>query len=82
MVLSIRSQKQMMKFTMESAYIPMTQESLHVEITNEDNAHHFLSYQGYCSLCIHFTRPDSQINLLYGNTEWLCEAVCRKTPEL
>jgi len=24
--------------------------SLHVEITNEDNAHHFLCYQGYCSL--------------------------------
>jgi hypothetical protein len=22
----------------------------HVEITNEDKAHHFLRYQGYCSL--------------------------------
>jgi hypothetical protein len=26
----------------ETADIPMTQESLHVKITNEDSAHHFL----------------------------------------
>jgi len=38
------------KSAMETADIPMTQESSHVEITNEDNAHHFLRYQGYCSL--------------------------------
>jgi hypothetical protein len=25
-------------------------ESSHVEMTNEENAHHFLPYQGYCSL--------------------------------
>jgi hypothetical protein len=25
-------------------------ESLHVEITDEDSAHHILQYQGYCSL--------------------------------
>jgi hypothetical protein len=25
-------------------------DSMHVEITNEDNAHHFLRYQEYCSL--------------------------------
>jgi hypothetical protein len=24
-------------------------DSSHLEITNEDNAHHFLRYQGYCS---------------------------------
>jgi hypothetical protein len=27
---------------METADIPMTQDSSHVEITNEDTAHHFL----------------------------------------
>jgi hypothetical protein len=26
------------------------QESWHVEVTDEDNAHHFVLYQGYCSL--------------------------------
>jgi hypothetical protein len=35
----------------------MTQDSSHFEITNEDNAHHFIRYQGYCSLWIHSTRP-------------------------
>jgi hypothetical protein len=34
---------------LETADIPMTQQSSHVEITNEDNAHHVLPYQGYCS---------------------------------
>jgi hypothetical protein len=49
--------------------------SSHVQITNEDNAHHFLWYQGYCSLWIHFTTPNSQLSLLCGNTEavtWSC----------
>jgi hypothetical protein len=36
--------------------------SLHVEITNEDNAHHFLWYQGYCSLWIHSTRPNKSVS--------------------
>jgi hypothetical protein len=32
---------------METANSPMTQDRLHVEITNEDNSHHFHQYQGY-----------------------------------
>jgi hypothetical protein len=49
--------------------------SSHVEIIDEDNAHYFLRYQGYCSLSIHLTRPNSQPSLLCGNTEaitWSC----------
>jgi hypothetical protein len=42
--------------------------SFHVKITNRDNAHHFLQYQGFCSLWIHYTRPVSQPSL-WGNTE-------------
>jgi len=49
----------MTKFSMETVNIPMTQDSLHVEITDENNAHHFLRYQGYWSLWIHPTRPNS-----------------------
>jgi hypothetical protein len=33
------------KFAMEKSDFPVTQESLHVEITNEVNACHFLQYQ-------------------------------------
>jgi hypothetical protein len=33
-----------------SEYHKRFKESSHVEITNEGNAHHFLRYQGYCSL--------------------------------
>jgi hypothetical protein len=40
----------MTKFAVETANVSMTQESLHVEIENEGNAHHFLQYQEYCSL--------------------------------
>jgi len=46
-----------------------------VNITNEDNAHHYLQYQGYCSLLIHSTRPNSQPSLLCGSSEvvkWRC----------
>jgi hypothetical protein len=35
----------------------------------------FFQYQGYCSLWIHSTRPDSQPSLLYGNNKvvmWSC----------
>jgi hypothetical protein len=38
------------KFVIEAADIPTTHESSHIEITKEDNAHHFLRYHGYCSL--------------------------------
>jgi len=65
----------MTKFAVETADIPTTQESSHVEITHEDNAHHFLWDQGYCTLLNHFTRPYSQPSLLYGNIEavmWSC----------
>jgi hypothetical protein len=75
MELSVWSQKQTTQSAMETADIPMTQKSSHVEITNEDNAHHFLGYEGYCSLWIHSTRPNSQPSLLCGNTEavtWSC----------
>jgi hypothetical protein len=40
----------MLKFAGETAIIPTIQEGSHVEITNEGNVHHFLQYQGYCSL--------------------------------
>jgi hypothetical protein len=39
-------------------------ESAHVEITSEDNAHHFLRYQVYCSPLIHSKKPHSQPRLL------------------
>jgi hypothetical protein len=42
--------KQEAKSPMVTADITMTRESSHVGITNEDNANHFLRYQGYCSL--------------------------------
>jgi len=45
-ILSIWFQKQMTKFAMETANIPTIQESLHVKIINEVNAHHFIQYQG------------------------------------
>jgi hypothetical protein len=50
MVLPTRSRKQMTMFELETANIPTTQESSHSKITHEDNAHHFLQCQGYCSL--------------------------------
>jgi len=44
-------------------------ESWHVEITNKEISHHFVRYQGYCSLRIHSTRSNSQPSLLCGNVE-------------
>jgi hypothetical protein len=45
-------------------------ENSYVEMTNEDNVHHVLRYQGYyCLLLIHSIRLNSQRNLLYGNIE-------------
>jgi len=55
----------MTKFATESVNITMTQESSHVKITNKDNTHHFLQYQGYCSLWIHSTRSNSQNKAYY-----------------
>jgi hypothetical protein len=75
MVLSIWSLKLTTKFTIETANILTIQGSSHVEITNKDTVRHFLRYQGYCSLWIHSTRPNSQPSLLWGNTEavtWSC----------
>jgi len=57
-------QKEMTKFAMKTANIPVTQESSHVKITNEDNASDPLK-----PLLIHSTRPSSQPSLLCGHTE-------------
>jgi hypothetical protein len=47
-MLSILSQKQTINFI--TADTTITQQSSHIEITYEDNVHHFLRYQGYCSV--------------------------------
>jgi hypothetical protein len=80
-VLSVWSWKHLTKFATETAVISMTQGSLHVEIANEDIAHNFFQYQGYRSLLIYSTRPDSQPSLLCGNTH-VHEHVHRKRLEL
>jgi len=49
---------------MEAADIPTTQENSYVEITNKDNAHQFLRYQGYCSLCSHSVRSKQSTKLV------------------
>jgi len=46
-----------------------------VKITNVDNVHYSLWYQGFCSFWIHFTRLNSQTGLLCGNNvvvTWNC----------
>jgi hypothetical protein len=56
-------------------------DSSHAEITHEDNAHHFLRYQGYCSLWIHSARPVNQA--YYAEIlKRIREAVRRKIHEL
>jgi hypothetical protein len=62
-VLSIWSWRQTTKFAVERAYIPITQDSSHVRIINEDSAHHFLQYNSY----IHFELiPQGQtVNQIY-----------------
>jgi hypothetical protein len=45
------------KVCLETVHIPTIQENYHVEITNEDNVHHLLPFQGQCSILILFTRP-------------------------
>jgi hypothetical protein len=68
---------------METADIPMTQESYNVKIRNEDNAHHFLHYQGHCSLGVHSKSPNSQPVLLCVKIlNQFCDTVCRKRPEI
>jgi len=57
-------------------------ESSHIKITNEDSAHYFLWHQGYCSLWNHYTRPDSQPNLLCGDTEAVTQSCAYKRAEL
>jgi hypothetical protein len=70
----------MTKFAVETADIPTTQESSHVKITN-DNAHHFLWYQGI----VHFEFiPQGQtVNQAYYMEilKSLHEVVCRRRPE-
>jgi len=53
------SRKQTTKLATETADISTTQENPQGEITNEDNAYHFLLYQEYWSLLIPFTKPNS-----------------------
>jgi hypothetical protein len=82
MVLSLWCQKQTRNFAVETVEIPSTQESSHVEVTNNVDAHHFPRYQGYChfELITHGKR----VNQTYFAEIWkrLHEAVCRKRPEL
>jgi hypothetical protein len=73
----------MTKVAMETTDIPTTQDGSHVEITNEDDAHHLLRYQRYC---VHFEFiPRSQtVNQAYYVKIFtrLRETVRRKRPEL
>jgi hypothetical protein len=46
--------------------IPMTQESLHDRITNEDNAHNF---DIKSTVHFEFIPPGQSTSLLYGNSE-------------
>jgi len=65
----------MTKYAMETAHIYTTQESLHVKITNEGDAHDFLQNKESCSLQINSTWYNSQPSLLCGNIEvvmWSC----------
>jgi hypothetical protein len=42
-----------------NSWHPYNPRSLHVKITNDDNAHYFLRCQGHYSLWIHSTRPNT-----------------------
>jgi len=81
-VLSVWSQKQMTKFAMETANISTTQESLHVQIINEDIAHHFLLISRIM-LCLNYsTRANSQPSLLCKNIEAVMWSSAYKKLEL
>jgi hypothetical protein len=66
----------------KAADIPTTQESSHIEITNEDNVHHFLRYQG--TVHFEFIPQGQTVNQAHyvEIRKRLREAVRRKTPEL
>jgi hypothetical protein len=82
MVFSICSPKQITKFSMETDDVSTTQEMSHVEITNEENVHHFLLYQGYCTL--EFIPQGQIVNQAYcvEIVKLLYEAICRKMPKI
>jgi hypothetical protein len=65
----VKPEVQAVKKSSVSEWHNRFKESSHVEITDEDNAHHFLRYEGCYSLWIHSMRPKSQRNLLCGNNE-------------
>jgi hypothetical protein len=67
---------------LETTHIPTTQESLHVEIINKGNAHHFVPYQGYCHF--EFIPQGQTVNQAYyvEILQWSREAVHRKMPKL
>jgi hypothetical protein len=71
---------------METAYIPTTQESSHVEITNEDNAHHFLltSFDIKGTLHFEFIPQGQTVSQAYyvEILKRLREAVYTRRPEL
>jgi hypothetical protein len=52
---------------------------LYVKITNEDNAHHILQYEGYRSSWTYSKRPVNQAYYV-EKLKQLCETVCRKMP--
>jgi hypothetical protein len=45
MALATWSRKRTTKFAMKMVDISTTQETLHIEVTNEENPHYFLQYQ-------------------------------------
>jgi hypothetical protein len=68
---------------METTDIPTSQESSHVEITNEYSAHHLLRHRGYSSLWIHQkTKQSTKLTMSVEIMKRLREAVSTKRPNL